>query len=1107
MDYLTPMNHVIPSPARSLRRNAALPFSRTAVLGSFLAIFAGLLASPGGAQTVSPPPATSSSSAAGPASAAGSGEVITLNPFVIEAESETGWIATQSLAGSRLRTDLRNIAAPIEVLTMEFMEDFALTSYAEATIYTTNVEGFGDNLETGPGLGLGTGFPPAARVRGLGNATLSRDFFAVQMPPDNYNIERITIAAGPNNLLFGLGNPAGVIDATLKRATFRDFARGNLQFDSHESQRYAIDINKQLIKDKLALRFAAVTEDKNFEYKPSHFDHERLYGTVQFRPWTKTSISLHYEDVGVHNMRPTLLLPFDRITPWFTAGSIPQWSYNGFTGDAPVYNNVAINPGAPGFGFGPIAALNNTVFERSNGWATLITGPNAGGLENQIINLRNTVRIKPAQLVPTTDALSREADGFTLLDNTYFSDRANLGGLAREERIDSEIANVFVTQQVGEHLFFEFGAQKEKYLSWNAGMFGYVDAFTLNVDPNRYLADGTTPNPNLGKLYVEGNPYKTKTTYDSEDWRFTGTYEHDFTKREKSRWREILGRHRIAGLISGNKEEQRIGEYFARILPKGGLTGTDPVFSGAQFGSPLAANGNQVNNWTSRQSRTIQYRYYLDGDVPAPSQHLFAPLQFTDATGEVFTIDMENTGLVDDQGRRLGAGRVNGLKRWIKTRQLAYQGFFWDERLVMTLGWREDKTNSGDITNGGNVAHVSGLFPVIEDLSFAFDPENEQTGSTRTRGFVLRPLKGFIKLPFDADISLIWNRSDTFQPNVSTVDPFGNRYPGANGAGEDKGIRVDLWTGKFSLRYTEFENTAGPARAANVPFNRFRFGLASPINRVKRLAGLTEPLTLYNNNLGFNAGGDGLPYSVMSHQRATGEEYGLDWNVTKNFQVRFNMNRQQVVESDIGRDWFEWMELEMPKYAALTYPEGGVDDPRDLDGDGAIGTWSWDTAWVSDTNPQTIADLWNNSVIGQGKELIESLDGKSNEFVREDRFNIMAAYRFTEGRLEGLSIGGAFRFRAAPLIGYGSEVFEGQPRIDIDTAYYGTEEKIYDLSINYKRSKDFWRFRGYSIGFNIRNLLDDDDNFVRLRGVDGRPTRMARVSEGRTFLLTLGFEL
>ena len=55
-----------------------------------------------------------------------SGEVFELSPFTVEPNE--GWVAENTLAGSRLNTNLRDVAAQIEVITMDFMDDFALNS-------------------------------------------------------------------------------------------------------------------------------------------------------------------------------------------------------------------------------------------------------------------------------------------------------------------------------------------------------------------------------------------------------------------------------------------------------------------------------------------------------------------------------------------------------------------------------------------------------------------------------------------------------------------------------------------------------------------------------------------------------------------------------------------------------------------------------------------------------------------------------------------------------------------------------------------------------------------------------------------------------------------
>eukprot|EP01031_Cornospumella_fuschlensis_P051725 gene51725-63236_t len=196
--------------------------------------------------------------------------IMELSPFVIEASSEKGWVATQTMAGSRMKTDFKDIAQPLEVMTMDFMQDMGVTNFEQALQYSTNVEGR-DEITDGDGLGFGV-FQPrnTTRVRGLTGATLSRNFFEAQMPTDNYNLDRITIARGPNAILFGLGSPAGIVDVSLQRANLRRrSANVELQFNSEDSKRSSINLNQPLFKDKLGLRIAAVSEESVTNVKPN----------------------------------------------------------------------------------------------------------------------------------------------------------------------------------------------------------------------------------------------------------------------------------------------------------------------------------------------------------------------------------------------------------------------------------------------------------------------------------------------------------------------------------------------------------------------------------------------------------------------------------------------------------------------------------------------------------------------------------------------------------------------------------------------------------------------------------------------------------------------
>ena len=67
-------------------------------------------------------------------------DIIELTPFEVSASSDVGYRATSTLAGSRLNTDLKDVAAPISVLTAEFLEDLGATDIESAMAYVVGIE-------------------------------------------------------------------------------------------------------------------------------------------------------------------------------------------------------------------------------------------------------------------------------------------------------------------------------------------------------------------------------------------------------------------------------------------------------------------------------------------------------------------------------------------------------------------------------------------------------------------------------------------------------------------------------------------------------------------------------------------------------------------------------------------------------------------------------------------------------------------------------------------------------------------------------------------------------------------------------------------------------
>ena len=141
-------------------------------------------------------------------------EIETLSPFTVDGTGDVGYRATSTLAGTRINSELRDIASSISVVNREFIEDTGSTDLEDILIFTPNTEvsGLGGNFTGSQGSGFGSPIPEVSRdqqqggvtrIRGLVGADLTRDYFLTEIPFDTYNIERVEVQRGANSALFG----------------------------------------------------------------------------------------------------------------------------------------------------------------------------------------------------------------------------------------------------------------------------------------------------------------------------------------------------------------------------------------------------------------------------------------------------------------------------------------------------------------------------------------------------------------------------------------------------------------------------------------------------------------------------------------------------------------------------------------------------------------------------------------------------------------------------------------------------------------------------------------------------------------------------------------
>lgn len=85
-------------------------------------------------------PAAASPQTAEPAPEPATDEnIVTLSPFEVTSSSDVGYLAGNTLAGSRLNTDIKDTPASIDVFTAELLTDLGASTLGDALAYANNL--------------------------------------------------------------------------------------------------------------------------------------------------------------------------------------------------------------------------------------------------------------------------------------------------------------------------------------------------------------------------------------------------------------------------------------------------------------------------------------------------------------------------------------------------------------------------------------------------------------------------------------------------------------------------------------------------------------------------------------------------------------------------------------------------------------------------------------------------------------------------------------------------------------------------------------------------------------------------------------------------------
>ncbi|MCB1120251.1 MAG: TonB-dependent receptor plug domain-containing protein [Verrucomicrobiae bacterium] len=278
-------------------------------------------------------------------------DIFTLSQFEIDESETQGYLATSTLAGTRIKTDLKDLGAAISVVTEEFMDDVGATDALTLLSYTANTEvgGIQGNFSGATDVGFGrfaqvdarTNPQNNQRVRGLLKADLTRGYFLTDIPFDSYNTGRVTVSRGPNSLLFGIGSPGGVINNGTKQAIQNEnFGELGIRVDNFGSWRANFDYNKSIIEDRVSLRVALLEESQEFKQEPAYEDQSRHYAALNVvlleSDSALTRLRVNYEDGEQSGSPVEIVPPTISYDTWFEPILPNIEQYTGVVADANV---------------------------------------------------------------------------------------------------------------------------------------------------------------------------------------------------------------------------------------------------------------------------------------------------------------------------------------------------------------------------------------------------------------------------------------------------------------------------------------------------------------------------------------------------------------------------------------------------------------------------------------------------------------------------------------------------------------------------------------------------------------------------------------------------
>ncbi len=938
-------------------------------------------------------------------------DAVQLSPFIVDASADSGYRSSVTQSGSRLRADIKDVAASITVLTSDFMDDLGATDLAgalalvagaenDSTQDPTNTAAFNAGYVGGDFGDVNTR-SGQVNVRGLGSASISANYIGVISAPDRYNIERAEFLRGANSILFGLASPAGLVNSTTKVANMKKNIN-NVQavVDNFGSMRTVLDLSRVLLKNKLALRVVGMNSNQQYKVKKAFQDDERLFLTNTYQPSKNTLVRASAEFTKNHGRRPNFRTVQDNVSGWLAlynqyakiltpAQLATAFTWNPATSAGlPGNSIVTANGQSVDLGLlrlpidGSKASYGSALFYSSSN----ATAPDGGAFT--ILGARTSTGALPpvatqAYFVRSSSPLENRT-GYVdpqVTDTGIFPyntvELSALPGNFRWEK--GRKLNLSIDQRITDNLFLSAAFQRETFSEEH--LFSPISQTQqIDIDLNVTLPNGR-PNPNLLRPFVYGRNIGEHNDEVLDNLLVEANYDFDFAQRTRSLgW---LGRHRLTGLYTRTSDNRLTYRWNLQIAnqPAGvGAAlgdGTHSIYQVWYVGDPVQA-GDTSLRLTGFPTSTMA----LSAGQTLPISYFNSATNAWQLSPTPATIDRQLINAQRAYTRQINDGVSSSL-----------QSFFWKQRIVTLLGIRKDSVDY--YNNGLNTAVQPFLGASRTDYSVSGSPTFTNSRTTSTQSVVFHATHW---LSFSA------TQSRNFAATAPRFTPLWQPIPPQNGKTGEVGFGLSLFGNKLDLRASYYNTSQHRATATNATSTASLYVSSTESFLYNALEGanrLAEWYTYGPNGKTTDLYVTPLGASGTRNSVAKGYQIEIFYSPNAEWRMALNFNEVETTATDIGSEVREFLAVRASYYGK--YVQEG------LRADG--------TTNAKPSNATLFATTLTNSLVSNylGNS---SMNGTSNPGVAKYALKYVTSYSFHRDWLKGFAVGGNASWQSHKVMGY-----------------------------------------------------------------------------------------